>query len=74
MDRATVTEAIILAKLAKGLSWADLARTLGTSKEWGTAALLGQMTLTKAQAEAIGAQLGLEADSIALLQQVPYKG
>jgi cyanate lyase len=74
MNRVDVTEAIIVAKRSKGLSWADLARTLGTSKEWGTAALLGQMSLTKTQAEAIGAELGLEAEAVALLQEVPYKG
>jgi cyanate lyase len=74
MNRVDVTEAIIVAKRSKGLSWADLARTLGTSKEWGTAALLGQMSLTKTQAAAIGAELGLEAEAVALLQEVPYKG
>jgi cyanate lyase len=74
MNRVDVTEAIIVAKRRQGLSWADLSRTLGTSKEWGTAALLGQMTLTKPQAEAIGAQLGLEPGAVALLQEVPYKG
>ena len=74
MDRAAVTEAIVLARRSKGLSWADLARTLGTSKEWGTAALLGQMTLTRTQAEAVGAQLGLDAQAVALLQEPPYKG
>ena len=74
MNRADVTEALIEAKRSQGLSWADLCRTLGTSKEWGTAALLGQMTLSKPQADAIGAQLGLGAEAIALLQEVPYKG
>ena len=74
MNRADVTEAIIMAKRAKGLSWADLAATLGTSKEWGTAALLGQMSLTQPQAEAVAAQLGLESQAVALLQEVPYKG
>jgi cyanate lyase len=74
MNRTDVTEAIIIAKRRKQLSWADLARTLGTSKEWGTAALLGQMALTKPQAESIVAQLGLDADAVALLQEPPYKG
>jgi cyanate lyase len=74
MNRTDVTEAIVIARRSQGLSWADLARTLGTSKEWGTAALLGQMTLTKVQAEAIAAQLGLGPEAIALLQEAPYKG
>jgi TldD protein len=67
MDRNDVTAAILAAKLAKGLKWEELAKTLGTSKEWGTAALHGQMTLTLAQAEAIGAQLGLTSEAVALL-------
>ena len=74
MDRNDVTAAILAAKLARSLKWDDLAKTLGTSKEWGTAALLGQMTLTRDQAEAVAAQLDLPPDAVALLQQVPYKG
>jgi cyanate lyase len=54
MNRDDVTQQIIAAKTNKGLKWKDLADLLGTSKDWGTAALLGQMTLTKSQADAIG--------------------
>ncbi|HEX6636291.1 MAG TPA: cyanase [Steroidobacteraceae bacterium] len=74
MNRRQVTEAILSAKLRKKLRWQDLARTLGTSKEWATAALLGQMTLTAEQAEAVGRLLELPADAVAQLQQVPSKG
>jgi cyanate lyase len=74
MNRNDVTEQIIAAKLKQELKWSDMAKTLGTSKEWATAALLGQMTLTKTQAEAIGKQLQLDAEAVILLQQVPYKG
>jgi cyanate lyase len=74
MTREDVTNKILTAKLMKGLKWRDLAEVLGTSKEWATAALLGQMTLTKAQAEAVGKLLELDEQSVLLLQQVPYKG
>jgi cyanate lyase len=74
MNRNDVTEQIIAAKLKQGLKWKDMAKTLGTSKEWATAALLGQMTLTTVQAEAIGKQLELDIEAIRLLQEVPYKG
>jgi cyanate lyase len=74
VTRNEVTEQIVAAKLAKGLKWRDLAEVLGTSKEWATAALLGQMTLTKEQANAVGKVLELDSVAIALLQQVPYKG
>ena len=74
MTRADVTEMVMMAKIKKSLSWAKVARTVGQSKEWTTAALLGQMQMTKQQAEAAGKLLGLPADAVLLLQQVPYKG
>jgi len=46
----------------------------GLSKEWTTAARLGQMTLTKPQAEAVGKLFELSDEAIAWLQIVPYKG
>ncbi len=74
MSRAEVTEMIVIRKLEKKLSWADLASAVGQSKEWTTAALLGQMTLTEQQAQAAGDALDLPADAVLQLQQVPYKG
>jgi cyanate lyase len=73
MNRSEVTEAIVAARLAKGLKWADIAKEVGQSKEWTTAALLGQMTLTQKQAEIVGRLLDLEKEAVVLLQQVPYK-
>jgi cyanate lyase len=74
MNRNDVTELVIASKIAKKLSWSTLAEAVGCSKEWTTAALLGQMTLTSAQAAKVGALLDLPAEAIALLQVVPYKG
>ena len=74
MTRSDVTEMVMMAKIKKGLSWARIAKAVGQSKEWTTAALLGQMQMTKQQAEAAGKLLGLPADAVLLLQQVPYKG
>ena len=74
MNRNDVTDMIVTAKIAKGLKWEWLADEIGLSKEWTTAALLGQMTLTKSQADIIGAALDLPAEAIAILQTVPYKG
>jgi cyanate lyase len=74
MTRADVTELVVMARLKKGLAWAKLAKAVGQSKEWTTAALLGQMQMTKEQAETAGRLLGLPADAVLLLQQVPYKG
>ena len=74
MSRNDVTEMIVMAKIKKGLTWTKIAKAVGQSKEWTTAALLGQMQMTKAQATAAGKLLGLPADAVLLLQQVPYKG
>ncbi len=74
MDRITVTEKIVVAKLAKGLTWAEVAKTVGQSKEWTTAACLGQMTFTGTQAEKIAALFDLTPEETAWLQVVPYKG
>ncbi len=74
MNRNDVTEKIITAKVAKGLQWADVARQVGLSKEWTTAACLGQMTLDKAQAEVVGEIFGLSDEEKKWLQVVPCKG
>lgn len=74
MKREHVTDLIIAAKIRKGIKWSELANLLGSSKEWATAALLGQMTLTASQAAAIVDKLELPEEAGLLLQQVPYKG
>jgi cyanate lyase len=74
MTRTDVTEMVMMAKIKKGVAWTKIAKAVGQSKEWTTAALLGQMQMTKPQAEAAGKLLGLPADAVLLLQQVPYKG
>jgi cyanate lyase len=74
MTRNEVTELIITHKLRKQLTWPQLADAIGQSKEWTTAALLGQMTLNAEQAAKVGALLELPAEAIEQLQVVPYKG
>jgi cyanate lyase len=74
MTREQVTALILAAKLRKKLSWSQLAERVGHSKEWSTAALLGQMTLTETQARAVGDVLELPEEAVAQLQVVPYKG
>lgn len=74
MNRNEVTQMIISAKVRKGIRWADVATAVGRSKEWTTAACLGQMQMTKAQAEIVGELFDLPDEAIAWLQIVPYKG
>lgn len=74
MTRNEVTELVITQKLRKNLTWSQLAEAIGRSKEWSTAALLGQMCLDVEQATKVGALLDLPAEAVDLLQVVPYKG
>jgi len=73
-SRTQVTNMIQSAKILKGIKWSHIAEVVGQSKEWSTAACLGQMAMTKQQAEAVGELLELTDEAIAWLQIVPYKG
>jgi cyanate lyase len=74
MNRMDVTEKIISTKVSKGIKWDDVAKKVGLSKEWVTAACLGQMTLDAAQADVVGDIFELNVDERKWLQVVPYKG
>jgi cyanate lyase len=75
MTRAELTERIAAAKRRKGLSWKAIATELGPgSPVYYTAALHGQMKLSKSEAEAAGRLLDLTEDEVLLLQEVPYRG
>ena len=74
MNRLDVTEKIISTKVAKGISWADVAKKVGQSKEWTTALCLGQMTASAAEAKVVGKIFGLSVEEQKWLQVVPYKG
>ncbi len=74
MNRNEITEKIITVKVSKGIKWEAVAKQVGQSKEWVTAACLGQMTLDDKQAKIIGKIFGLTAEEQKWLQVVPYKG
>ncbi len=74
MNRLEVTEKIISTKISKGIRWEAVAKKVGLSKEWVTAACLGQMTLDHAQAKIVGKIFGLTVEEQKWLQVVPYKG
>jgi cyanate lyase len=74
MNRNDVTEKIIATKVAKGIKWSEVAERVGLSKEWVTAACLGQMTLTDEQADVVGEIFDLTAEEKKWLTVVPYKG
>ena len=74
MKREDVTDLIVFRRIKQGIKWAEVAKKVGASKEWTTAACLGQMQMTKKQAEAVGKIFDLPEEAVLLLQIVPYKG
>ncbi|WP_427980636.1 cyanase [Agarivorans sp.] len=73
-SREQVTQQIVASKVKKGIKWSEVASAIGLSKEWTTAACLGQMTFDKQQAEIIGDLFELSDEAVAWLQIAPYKG
>ena len=73
-NREQVTKMILSAKVRKDLKWNQVADAVGQSKEWTTAACLGQMTFTKEQAAVVGELFDLDDEAVAWLQIAPYKG
>jgi len=73
-NREQVTQMILSAKVRKDLKWTQVADAVGQSKEWTTAACLGQMTFTRDQAAVVGELFDLSDEAIAWLQIAPYKG
>lgn len=74
MDRNEVTKKILSAKVRNKMSWMEIAGRIGQSKEWTTAAMLGQMTLDAKQAAVAKELFALTDEETAWLQIVPYKG
>ncbi|KAI1704492.1 cyanate hydratase [Ditylenchus destructor] len=73
-SRSEVTQHILCEKVRRNLKWSDVATAIACSKEWATAACLGQMKLEKADAEKVGQLFGLSDEEIAWLQIAPHKG
>ena len=73
-SREQVTDMIMSKKVVNSISWASVADEVGLSKEWVTAACLGQMAFDKSQAETVGKIFELSDEAVAWLQIAPYKG
>lgn len=75
MTREELTIKIQSLKRTSKLSWKAIAEAIGPgSPVLYTAALLGQMTLTKEEAERAGKALGLSAEDVVLLTEPPSRG
>ena len=75
MQRADLTEKLLDIKREKGWTWKHICAEIGGfSPMLITAALLGQMKLTKPQAAKAGDLFGLSKTEAALLNEVPLRG
>jgi cyanate lyase len=74
VDRAELSNLIVRARVQKGLTWSEVAKAVGASKEWVTAGCLGQMTFDERQAASVVALFDLPPEALALLQTPPYRG
>ena len=59
--RHEITEQIVTARLAKGLTWQQLADAIGRPVVWTTSALLGQHPIPADSARTLADMLGLGA-------------
>lgn len=73
MDKVTMTETIIAAKLAKGVSWEEIGEAAGLSPVFATSACLGMNSCPPEKAAAIVDFLGLESDVTTALEAFPTK-
>jgi cyanate lyase len=73
MTRNEITEQIMVARLAKGLSWQELADAIDRPIVWTTSALLGQHPIPAELGKVLVEMLGLDQSAIPLLAAVPTR-
>ncbi|AMU73278.1 Probable cyanate hydratase (Cyanase) [Mycobacteroides abscessus subsp. bolletii] len=73
-SREELAIAAVEAKIAKDLSWQQIADAAGYSPAFVTAAVLGQHPLPPQAADTVAGLLGLGDDAALLLQTIPTRG
>jgi len=74
MTRQEATAMILEAKSSKGVTFHKIAEDVGRHPVWTTAALMGQASMSKDEADRVVKCLGLGAEVSVALQQCPMKG
>lgn len=74
MTKPHMTEAILAAKAAQGLTWAEIAKAAGLSEVYTTSACLGENALGKEEAGKVAEFLGLEPPAAQALTRPATKG
>ncbi|MBB5914062.1 cyanate lyase [Nocardia transvalensis] len=72
--RQALAATAVEAKIAKDLTWQQIADAAGYSPAFVTAAVLGQHPLPESAAVAVAELLGLGDEAAALLQTIPTRG
>ena len=70
----TLTDSLMAAKKAKGLSFADLESSMGLDEVWIASLFYGQATASKEEAEKLAELLSLDPSITAAIQDFPTKG
>ncbi len=73
MDKVTMTEALMVAKAEKGLSWEAIGAELGMSPVWLASACLGMNSAPAEKAAKITGFFGLGEEVTAALEAFPTK-
>jgi cyanate lyase len=74
MTRDEITEQIVAARLAKGLTWQQLADAVDRPVVWTTSALLGQHPIPSELGKKLAEMLGLDEAVVPVLAAVPMRG
>ncbi len=74
MSRAEITAQISAARLAKGLTWQQLAEAIDKPLVWAVAALQGQHPIPADSGAVLAEMLGLDESAVAVLAAVPMRG
>ena len=74
MTRDDITNEIIAARIAKALTWQELADAIDRPVVWTTAALLGQHPIPPEVGAVLVEMLGLDAAAVPVLAAVPMRG
>jgi cyanate lyase len=62
MTKCEMIETIVAAKIAKGITWAQIAKAVGLSEVYTTSACLGENVLSKEEAAKVTSLLGLKSE------------
>src|SRR5690348_7998440 len=73
MNRTEITERVVAARLAKGLTWQELADAIDRPLLWTTSALLGEHPIPTELGKVLVGMLGLDESAVPVLAAPPMR-